>query len=267
MIDLVIKELGKPDAIITHTYFAFLFHNELKELGVPISTLSYQGQVFPDSDINLFVSKCRMDCKKVREGALYDVPVLYDKAEIDDKDLVLYPICKKEPLPAHVPEFDVGQIKLIGHKDPDTFWKLAKDFPDKKFLVVRGEWDWHDQMIDPIPFNVTVIKACGDIIADFFSKIKVYLHTALVEDFGMAALEAQFLGIPVISRPLYGLVESVGAGGVMCDDYDEIKEACSKLLNRQEYYEQIKENGFKHSEEIHQKTMEQYDKWLMKLQK
>jgi glycosyltransferase involved in cell wall biosynthesis len=260
MFNEAINTLGKPDVIISHAYWAHMFFNQIKKQGVITCDIAHRGLVRNGFDFYLFNSEYSRNDKSFIDSMI-STPY---KTNITDNDLLLYPLCVNEPIISNTsPEFDIGQIKLDSNKGPNTFWGLVKAFPDKKFLAIKGVWGVDAVPIN-IPSNLTIIPASINIINDFFSKIKVYIHPALSETFGMAGLEAQYLGIPVVYRDIGGLKESIGYGGVACNNDDDFKKGIAKLF-KDENINIIKELGFKHAKEMYDKTMAQYDIWLMKL--
>jgi glycosyltransferase involved in cell wall biosynthesis len=61
----------------------------------------------------------------------------------------------------------------------------------------------------------------------------VYLAPAILESFGLAALEARSVGLPVVGRAETGLVEFVrdGVEGLLCRDDDHMVSAVGRLLS------------------------------------
>jgi glycosyltransferase involved in cell wall biosynthesis len=249
--DKAIEVLGKPDVILASSYWARMFFEQMKRLNVPMCDIVHNPVVREDFDYYLFNSNnTKIEALKLDKKELK----IYSK-----KSFVIYPLCNHLPIARmNNFEYDVGMIKLTNDKGQKIFWELAKKFPDKKFLAVRGAWDKLD-VLETLP-NVTMIPYTTDIVNDFFKKIRVHLHPSYAETFGMAALESLYLGVPLLFRNIDGLYESVGEGGVSCRDND-FEQNLRNLFNVQEY-NNIKVKGFKHAAEIYDKTMEQYDDWL-----
>lgn len=260
LFDIVLEKLGMPDVFITHMYWAFMFKDKLKSLNKPIVFISHNGNHFSDFDIILYNSNYSLSKKRTIVNPKEN-PIIanFDKS----KDFVCYPICL--PYTNRVTsslEFQVGQIKLIGHKGPEVFYNISNKYPMFKFLAVQGMWKYYDK-VEKGHDNVTLVPAVEDIEKDFFSKIEVYLHYASYEDFGMAALESMGFGIPVVSKGIMGLKESVGDGGILTRD-PEVE--VGKLLTNKSYYNEIRERQFKHIQKMHDETMKQYDVWLKRLE-
>jgi len=62
----------------------------------------------------------------------------------------------------------------------------------------------------------------------------VYVAPAILESFGLAALEARSVGLPVVGLASTGLVEFVrhGVEGLLCRDDDDLLEATRELVQR-----------------------------------
>jgi glycosyltransferase involved in cell wall biosynthesis len=91
--------------------------------------------------------------------------------------------------------------------------KLAKIFPDKKFLGVKGSYD---KQITDQPENVEVIPNTPNIL-EVYKKTRVLLMPSQYESWGMTATEAMCSGIPVVCTPTPGLSENCGRAGIYID--------------------------------------------------
>jgi len=65
------------------------------------------------------------------------------------------------------------------------------------------------------------------------------------EGFGLVALEAMCLGVPVLARPVGGLksIISESGGGFLCDTLEQFIERASKILRDSEFRQKIGEQG------------------------
>lgn len=95
-------------------------------------------------------------------------------------------------------------------KGLSIFLRLVQLMPEVQFLAVKSvAWTkpWHEQALKKFQ-NVTVQPA-PERIDDVLSLTKVLLVPSVgPEAFGLAAVEAQLRGIPVVSTNVYGLAES-----------------------------------------------------------
>lgn len=106
----------------------------------------------------------------------------------------------------------VTMINFFRIKGPETFWRLARSFPNYRFLAVRGAYGKQD--IRPGLKNVEVIATTTNMRRDVWSRTRVLLVPSRYESYGRVAIEACASGIPVIAAPTPGLRESLGRGGV-----------------------------------------------------
>jgi glycosyltransferase involved in cell wall biosynthesis len=104
-------------------------------------------------------------------------------------------------------------INLNTNKGGRILQKLAKVFPDKKFLAVKGSYD--KQIIEQ-PENVTVIDNTPDILP-VYKQTRLLLMPSQYETWGMTATEAMCSGIPVICCPTEGLKENCSYAGNYID--------------------------------------------------
>jgi glycosyltransferase involved in cell wall biosynthesis len=151
-----------------------------------------------------------------------------------------------------------GYITMINPhrvKGVDTFLKIARCFPDEKFLLVES-WTLSDPDLDALKKNisdlpnVTFVHRVPDIY-DIYKKTKLLLAPSIWEEaFGRVVIEAQSCGIPVIASLRGGLPEAVGDGGICIKDYKNEKTWCSTIhtvLNDNSYYDRLSKLASSHA--------------------
>jgi glycosyltransferase involved in cell wall biosynthesis len=97
-------------------------------------------------------------------------------------------------------------------------------FNDRPFMFVEG-------FIDPQAHGISLVRSGNLVHARSSPDIAtIYVMTRLViipsqwdEPFGRVALEAMYNNIPVVASRVGGLVESVGEGGLLLDDYSDVE--------------------------------------------
>lgn len=111
-------------------------------------------------------------------------------------------------------------------------------FKDRPFLFVEG-------FIDPEAHGIALTRS-GNLVharrSPDVATIYVMTQTVIIpsqwqEPFGRIALEAMHNGIPVIASRTGGLLESVGDGGILIDDFSDVDkwvEAIESLDDREE---------------------------------
>jgi len=104
-------------------------------------------------------------------------------------------------------------INLNTNKGGRILQKLAKVFPDKRFLAVKGSYD---KQITEQPENVFVIDNTPDILP-IYKQTRLLIMPSQYESWGMTATEAMCSGIPVICTPTPGLKENCDYAGNYID--------------------------------------------------
>ncbi|WP_087037480.1 glycosyltransferase family 4 protein [Thermococcus litoralis] len=120
---------------------------------------------------------------------------------------------------------------LTSYKDPKTFIRLAKYFPDEKFLVV-GDGPLMEELKTMAPPNVKFLGYREDIDT-ILAESKMLIVPSLREGFGLVVVEANSLGVPVIGRAVGGIKELIrdGKNGYLFKDFDELIERVELLLD------------------------------------
>jgi len=110
-------------------------------------------------------------------------------------------------------------VNLIEAKGADTFYQLAKRFPDRKFLGVIGAYGEQDIRAYG---NVEIVRhTSGHFMRDeVYGRTRILLMPSSYESWGRCGVEAMASGIPVIAHPTPGLRESLGSAGLFADRVD-----------------------------------------------
>lgn len=106
----------------------------------------------------------------------------------------------------------VTLINLNRHKGVDVWSRLARHFPNQKFLGVHGGHG--EQITWGHPDNCEIIGQTTDMRRDVWSRTRVLLVPSAYESYGMVSVEALASGIPVIAAPTPGLQEALGHAGI-----------------------------------------------------
>ncbi len=221
---LILKYLRelKPDLLITHHFFAGQFP-ALFNMPFPAVELIHNRQRNENAAIAVFNSHFTA----IRCG-------------IQQQDMVILPPAGASVLtaPPYLYRDCIGHIKPLGGKGIELTYKLARIMSERKFLVLRGEWQDGEQ-IERLP-NVEFMEPCDDI-RDFYSRCRVVLMPSLSEDAGTVPQECALNGIPCVSSNVGGLQETNFGGVVLPPDdvYPWITEICA--LDHPMRYAQIVE--------------------------
>ena len=109
-------------------------------------------------------------------------------------------------------------INLSENKGSNIFWQLARIFPDRKFIGVKGGYDKQIMHDKDLP-NVTIYDNTPDI-KKVYEQTGILLMPSTYESWGRVAMEAAASGIPTIASPTPGLRESIGDGGIFVEHND-----------------------------------------------
>lgn len=218
----------QPDVILTHHYFVGQFAEELSAWGVPFVELIHNRQRHPHASLAVFNSHFTAMRSGRRDG-----------------DMVILPPAGNNVFAEGTPSLRdyIGHIKPLGGKGIELTYQLAKIMPERKFLVLRGEWQ-NDERIQRLS-NVEFMEPVYDI-RKFYSRCRLVLMPSLSEDAGTVPQECSVNGIPCVSSNVGGLPEA-NFGGITLppdDVYPWISAVCAldhpvkyaEIVNQQRLY-------------------------------
>ncbi|MCP5190689.1 MAG: glycosyltransferase [Pseudomonadales bacterium] len=123
-----------------------------------------------------------------------------------------------------------GFVTLINAhkvKGLDTFLEVARRLPRVRFLL-QESWKLKDDALAALQDrladlpNVTFQHRVSDMRQVYRQTRLLLVPSIWEEGFGMVSVEAQSCGIPVIASARGGLPESVGDGGLLIKDYQNV---------------------------------------------
>lgn len=148
--------------------------------------------------------------------------------------------------------------RLSKEKNPIFFLELIKDLVSEKpdlTVSIVGSGELED----------SVKKKCKELNLEknvhmygfqknpygLLMNSKLLCMPSLWEGFGLAAVEALTLGVPVVAAPVGGLVEIVNDGcGKLCINKNEYLNEIRKLLSDSLYYEVKSKNAYERAREL-----------------
>lgn len=182
----------KPDVILTHHLYAHVFGEQLVATGIPVVQIVLNGKRLPGAALAVYIS----EWVKAQAG------------DAESQDLVITPPAFDDVI-AETHGDAIGFIKPIPHKGVDLVYRIAAAMPERRFVILRGEWqDLED--IRPAP-NIEFMEPVADI-RDFYARVRMVLVPSLSEDAGTVAQECALNGIPCLSTDVGGLAETNGGG-------------------------------------------------------
>lgn len=178
--------------------------------------------------------------------------------------LVVFPPTIPERYKVETSREAITLINMNEAKGGKMFWQLARIFPEKKFIGVRGAYGEQVDYEKELP-NVTILKNTPDI-QEVYKKSGIVLMPSSYESWGRVAMEAACSGIPVIAAPTPGLKESLDYAGIFAehDDVAAWVEAI-RFLDNEKNYEKYSKLTKKRSREVADKFKEQMESLEKKL--
>jgi glycosyltransferase involved in cell wall biosynthesis len=223
------KEIGIiqwSNIIITHlnmTRFAVQHGKRYKKPVVHVvhndKQLSY-NKVFDSGSAGLAVANSDWIRKTVKRG-------------IDS--IVVYPPTIPDRYAVKTNKKYITLINMNEAKGGKVFWQLARIFPDKEFLGVKGAYGEQVEHPKSLP-NVTILENTPEI-QSVYKKTGIVLMPSSYESWGRVGMEAACSGIPVIASPTPGLTESLDYAGIFVepDDIAGYVEAIRMLDDKETY--------------------------------
>lgn len=140
-------------------------------------------------------------------------------------------------------------INMNEGKGGRIFWELARIFPDREFLGVRGAYGEQLEYKAELP-NVTILDNSPDV-KQVYSKSRIVIMPSAYESWGRVAMEASCSGIPVIASPTPGLKESLSYAGIFAE-FDSVADWVDaiRMLDDKKIYEKFSKLTKKRSLEV-----------------
>jgi glycosyltransferase involved in cell wall biosynthesis len=135
--------------------------------------------------------------KRIRKSWGRDASIVYPPVDVE-----------KCPFEAEKDDYYITVSRLVPYKRVDLIIDAFRDMPEKK-LVVIGDGPMYKELSNTAPENVSVTGYLGrNAMLQKVSKAKAFIFMPK-EDFGIAPLEAQGCGTPVIAYGYGGAAETV----------------------------------------------------------
>jgi len=170
--------------------------------------------------------------------------------------VVVYPPTIPERYAVKTNKKYIALINMNEAKGGKIFWQLARIFPDKQFLGVKGAYG--NQIIENrnLP-NVTILENTPNI-QEVYKQCGIVLMPSSYESWGRVAMEASCSGIPVIAAPTPGLKESLDYAGIFAE-HDNVADwvEAIKFLDNPKVYEKYSKLTKERSKEVADKFAEQ----------
>ena len=180
---------------------------------------------------------------------------------LKDKSSVLYNVISKDDLLARVKAddkeyaYDIVYVgRLTYQKHPERLMKVLKEVvlqkPDVKIAIVgNGDYaDYVDNYIksEKLETNIDYLGYMNNP-AKVLASSKILIMTSRFEGTPMVALEAQTLGLPIVSTPVDGLCDVIESGknGYLESEDEDIVKRCIELVSCEDKLAEFRENSLK----------------------
>lgn len=169
-------------------------------------------------------------------------------------DINKFPVIKEKE------NYYVTAARLEPYKRIDLLVSAFNKLNDE--LIIIGSGSQKKKLMDKANANIKFIDyASSEIVHSTVGKAKAFLHAGL-EDFGIAPVEAQACGTPVIAYGKGGVLETVIEGSTGILFFEQTPEAILKAIKRfnQTKFDSIKlrENAERFSRHIFEKKFKSY---------
>ena len=260
-------DLYSFDVIHAHYWLSGLVAREISnELNIPFIFTSHSLGIFLDG-----YNKERVDCEKmvmtstnlVTASSIFETMLIADSYKIDENKIEK--ITPGVDRKIFIPDFSVekeniilsigriqeqkGQLKTIEFLN--NFKKIQNDF--KCYFVggpsgKHGNEYLHELKQSIKDFNLNKhVEFLGDLpqteIIDLFKKAKLLIHTSKFETFGLVAIEANTMGVPVLTTNNGSLMEIIenNKNGYLSDNLIDanVSNFVNSLFNDVTKYEEI----------------------------
>lgn len=195
---LRLLEQYEPALVLTHHLFAYEFETELIAYGAPVVQLVLNTRRLGSAALAVYISGWVRDTLgDAHAGDLVVLPPAFDDVIASEHSSA------------------VGFIKPYPHKGAALVYEIAREMPERPFVVLRGEWQTLELMPETELANVTFVEPVDDI-RDFYALVDLVIMPSESEDAGTVGQECALNEIPCLSTPVGGLSET-NSGGVLID--------------------------------------------------
>ncbi|AEK56860.1 glycosyltransferase family 4 protein [Acidithiobacillus caldus] len=144
-----------------------------------------------------FIAISRYIARRIRKVYRRDSTVIYPPVDVAD-----FPLCRDKE------DFYVTASRMVPYKKVDLIVEAFSAMPDKRLVVIGDGPDFAKVQAKAGP-NVQLLGFAGaEVLRDHLQRARAFVFAA-EEDFGIAPLEAQACGTPVIAFGRGGALETI----------------------------------------------------------
>ncbi|MBA7847941.1 glycosyltransferase family 4 protein [Klebsiella sp. RHBSTW-00465] len=212
--------------------------------------------------VDHFIANSHFISRRIKKVYGRDSDVIYPPVDINRFNMVE----RKD-------EFYLTASRLVPYKRIDLIVEAFKNMPEKK-LVVIGDGSEMKKIKSKAGVNIEILGyQPNEILLEYMQKAKAFVFAA-EEDFGIAPVEAQACGTPVIAFGKGGSLETIRPYG--CDNPTGLffdRQNIGSVIETVEYFDKIqhcfepttcRDNASRFSNERFQNEIKTYvdEKWL-----
>lgn len=270
----VVSEL-KPHIIYAHDYRASCFATLLSKKTKIISHLhsnNLKRRKFNFQTLLFYILSKKISKIIWVSNSAYDNFYFQDNTSIKNKSIILYNIINDTEVLSKANEniikenYDLVFLgRLVDVKNPERLIEIIRKVKIKKNdikLAIIGDGEKKQKLQKLISdygleSSVNFLGYLSNPFP-FLKKSKLMVMTSIYEGTPMAALEAQCLGLPIISTPVDGLVDIIknNENGFLSDNNNELAEKIIEVLNDDSILSKMRQNSINNFKVINNK--EQY---------
>jgi glycosyltransferase involved in cell wall biosynthesis len=194
--------------------------------------------------VDAFIACSRYIARRIRKIYRRDSVVIYPNVDVEN-----FQIGQQDG------DFYVTASRIVPYKHIPIIINAFKQMPSRKLIVI-GAGPLLKECIATAPSNVQVLGyQPDDVLHDHLMRARAFIFAA-EEDFGIAPVEAQACGTPVIAFGRGGATETVIDGETGLFFYEQTSEAIVKALDEFELCrskfdrKRIRQNAVKWTPEI-----------------
>lgn len=239
-------EMAKAEIVFTHLdYTRFAVQAAIK-YRIPIVHLVHNDKQLAYNKIN------SASCDLVVANSDWIKDTVNGKL----RTVVVYPPTDPKYYKVKTSRKAISLLNMNEAKGGKIFWQLARIFPDRQFIGVKGAYGEQIGYEKDLP-NVTLYENDPDV-KKIYKQSRIVLMPSSYESWGRVAIEASCSGIPVIAAPTPGLKESLAYAGIFVehDDVAGYVEAI-RMLDDKETYEKYSKLTEQRAQEVTDRFKEQ----------
>ena len=200
------------------------------------------------------------------------ITVISEKTKKELLSITTYPPEKIHVIPVCLnPQFtyerkghlnkDKPQIMHIGTTPNKNLLRVCSALKDIKcHLEIIGELDETTDLNKLQQYNISFSNSFAleqEQLIEKYLETDILIFVSTYEGFGAPIIEAQSMGIPVITSNLSPMIEVSGGSAALVNPYDtdEIKNAIYKITNDDKYRENLIINGLINAKKYHPETI------------